>query len=52
MIALTTTQFVCIIGLSGGQLAMLFGIFLRLGRLIVGHAEHDVRILQLERART
>jgi len=49
MIELTTPQFVALLGLSGAQLAALIGIFLRLGRLIVGHADHEARLTKLER---
>ena len=50
MIELTTPQFLTLIGLSGAQLIALWGIFLRLGRLIVGHADLEARIAKLERS--
>lgn len=48
MIELTTPQFLALVGLSGAQLLTLIGIFNRLGRLIVGHADHESRISTLE----
>ncbi len=48
MIELTTPQFLTLLGLSGAQLVALWGIFLRLGRLIIGHADHETRIRKLE----
>jgi hypothetical protein len=48
VIALTTTQFLCVLGLSGAQLVTLFGIFLRLGRLIIADADKEARLKTLE----
>jgi hypothetical protein len=48
MIELTTPQFVALLGLSGAQLLTLIGIFNRLGRLIVGQADHESRLTKLE----
>lgn len=48
MIELTAPQFLALAGLSIGQLLTLIGIFTRLGRLIVGQADHETRIAKLE----
>jgi hypothetical protein len=50
MIELNAPQFLALVGLSGAQLLALTGIFVRLGRLIVGHADHEARLIKLERA--
>jgi hypothetical protein len=49
MIELTTPQFLALAGLSVSQLLTLIGIFNRLGRLILGQADHESRITNLER---
>jgi hypothetical protein len=49
MIELSPPEFFALLGLSGAQLLTLIGIFNRLGRLIVGQADHESRISTLEK---
>lgn len=48
MIELSAVQFLALVGLSGGQLLALIGIFTRLGALIVQGADHESRLSKLE----
>jgi hypothetical protein len=49
VIELTAPQFLALLGFSASQLAVLTGIFFRLGKVLDTQSNHSERILNLER---